>query len=309
MTMILTPFISSQTSRFYALKKKWFKHEPLESMNFPQDELRNHIVIACYGRIGYQIGNVLQKLAIPFVVVELDHDRVEQAKAAGIPVVYGDGSQEIVLEALAINRAALLVVTMPGIVIAQAVVTHARRMNPKIKVVARISDPDFFQVFKELEVKNLVYPEFEAGLEMTRQVLLFQRIPIPEIQQHTEKLRQEMLAKEIASDNGYQTLGQMRSAEQEFDLQWVEIEENTPLVNQTIAQAEIRKATGVSVVGIIRDGKLTANPPADFMLSSGDLVAIIGSASARQKFHCLLNPLSDKCIISPGEQTETTASA
>jgi CPA2 family monovalent cation:H+ antiporter-2 len=301
MTMILTPFISAQTARLYTLKKKWFKHEPLESMNMPDDELRNHIVIGGYGRIGSQIGRVLQELTIPFIVVELDHERVEKAKAAGVPVVFGDGSQEIVLEALSIDRAALLVVTMPGIVVAQAIVSHARKMNPAIRVVARISDPDFFSVFKELEVKNLVYPEFEAGLEMTRQVLLFERIPVPVIQQHTERLRQELLAKEITTDNGYQTLGQMRSAEQQFDLQWIEIEKDTPLIDQTIAQAEIRKITGVSVVGIIREGTLTTNPSPDFRFAINDLVAIIGSASARHKFHCYLNPLSDKCSY-PGEK-------
>lgn len=296
-TMILTPFVSAQTSRLYTLKKKLFRHEPLESVNFPDDEFRHHIVIAGYGRIGSQISRVLKKLAIPFVVVELDQQRVEEAKHDKVPVVYGDSSQEIVLEALSIERAALLVVTIPGIVVAQAIVSHARQMNPDIKVVARISDPDFFQVFKELEVSNVVYPEFEAGLEMTRQVLLFQRIPVPEIQQHTESLRQELLAKEIASDNGYQTLGQLRAAEQQFDLQWIEIEDDTPLINLSIAEAEIRKTTGVSVVGIIRDDRLTANPPADFRFAAKDLVAIIGSAEARQKFHCYLNPVSDKCLL------------
>lgn len=306
MTMILTPFISAQTSRLYNLKKKWFKHEPLETVNMPDDALRNHIVIAGYGRIGCQIGKVLQKLALPFIVLELDHSRVEQAKNAGVPIVFGDSSQEIVLEAASIERAALLVVTMPGIVTAQSIVVHARKMNPKIKVVARISDPEFFQVFKELNVKNLVYPEFEAGLEMTRQVLLFERIPVPEIQYHTEKLRQELLAKEIAEDNGYQTLGQMRAAEQQFDLQWVEMDTGTLLIGQSIAEAEIRKITGVSVVGVIREGELVTNPLPDYRFQQGDLIAVIGSAAARHKFHCYLNPLSDKCLYPSQESTAAT---
>jgi len=152
-------------------------------------------------------------------------------------------------------------------------------------------------VFKELQVRNLVYPEFEAGLEMIRQVLLFERIPVPEIQQYTEELRQELLAKVITTDNDYQTLGQLRAAEQQFDLQWVELEAGSQLSGCSIAEAEIRKATGVSVVGIIRQGELTTNPPPDFRFQHGDLVAIIGSASARHKFHCFLNPLSEKCLL------------
>jgi CPA2 family monovalent cation:H+ antiporter-2 len=297
MTMVLTPFISSQTSRFYSLKKRFLKHEPLESLNFPENELRHHVVIAGCGRIGFQIAEVLQQLAIPFVLVELDQMRIERAKAAHFPIVYGDGSQEIVQEALLMQRASLLVVTMSGIVVARSIISHAKKVNRDIRVVARISDPDFFNVFKELEVADLVYPEFEAGLEMIRQVLLYLRIPVPEIQHHTENLRHQLLASAATPENGYTTLGQMRTAEQQFDLQWVELEKESPLIGVTIAEAEIRKTSGVSVVGIIRDDNLATNPDPTFRFQQKDLVAIIGSAQARHKFHCFLNPLSDKCLV------------
>ncbi len=298
-SMVLTPFISSQTSRLYGLRKKFFKHEPLESLNFPEDELRNHVVIAGGGRIGSQIAGVLQQLAIPFVLVEIDQLRIEAAKAAGYPIVYGDGSQEIVQEALRIERAALLVITIPNIVVARSIISHAQKVRSGIRVIARISDPEFFNVFKELAVVDLVYPEFEAGLEMTRQVLLYLRIPVPEIQQYTENLRHQLLSTATTSTDGYKTLGQMRAADQQFDLQWVEIETDNPLINVSIAEAEIRKKTGVSIVGIIRDGVLLTNPEPSFRFCQNDLVAIIGSVQARRKFHCFINPLSEKCLITP----------
>jgi monovalent cation:H+ antiporter-2, CPA2 family len=298
-SMVLTPFVSSQTSRFYSLKKRWFKHEPLESLNFPEDELRNHVVIAGCGRIGSQIAGVLQQLAIPFVLVEIDQLRIEAAKAAGYPIVYGDGSQEIVQEALRIERAALLVITIPNIVVARSIISHAQKVRSGIRVVARISDPEFFNVFKELAVVDLVYPEFEAGLEMTRQVLLYLRIPVPEIQQYTENLRHQLLSTATMSTDGYKTLGQMRAADQQFDLQWVELDAENPLLNVSIAEAEIRKTTGVSIVGIIRNGVLQTNPDPTFRFQQDDLVAIIGSAQSRRKFHCLINPLSEKCLLAP----------
>ncbi len=295
-TMVMTPFISAQTSRLYALKKRWFKHEPLESLNFPEDELRGHVIIAGAGRIGTQIAQVLERFGIPFVLAEIDQNRVEQAKAAGYPIVYGDSSQEIVQEALRMNQATLLVVTVPGIVVAQSIISHARTTNPEMRIVARISDPEFFSVFQELEVRDLVYPEFEAGLEMIRQVLLYLRIPVPEIQRQTEELRQDLLDTQIAPGSRYATLGQMRAAEQQFDLQWIQLEPGNPLAEMSIAEAEIRKSTGVSVVGIIRAGQLVTNPDPAYRFAHEDLVAIIGSASARQKFHCLIDPTSESCI-------------
>lgn len=296
-TMVLTPFVSSQTSRLYSLKKKWFRHEPLESLNFPEDAFNSHVIIAGCGHIGMQIAGVLQRLAIPFVLVEIDQQRVEKAKEMGYPVVYGDGSQEVVQEALHMDRAALLVVTMPGIVVARAIISQARKTNQSMQIVARISDPDFFKVFKELNVVDLVYPQFEASLEMIRQVLLYLRIPIPEIQSYTESLRHQMLEKTGNVEDGYATLGHMRAAEQQFDLQWVELDADNPLSEKTIAEAEIRKVTGVSVVGVLRGGELETNPEPSFRLMQNDLVAIIGSPAARHRFYCYLNPLSEKCMV------------
>lgn len=238
-----------------------------------------------------QIAGMLKQLAIPFVLVELDQRRIERAKAASFPIVYGDGSQEVVQDALRIQRASLLVVTTPSIVVARSIISNARKINSGIRVIAQMSNPDYFSVFKELQVTDLVNSELEAGLEMIRQVLLFLRIPAPEIQHRTENLRNQLLTQSTTSAVEYRTLGQMRAAEQQFDLQWVEIENDNPLINQSIAEAEIRKITGVSVVGIIRNNTLETNPDPSFRFREHDLVAIIGSAQDLHKFHCFINPL------------------
>jgi len=296
-TMVLTPLVSGQTSRLYSLKKRWFRNESLDSMNFPEQELRNHVVIAGCGRIGFQIATVLHRLGISFVLVEIDQQRIELAKDAGFPIVYGDGSQEVVQEALLMHTASLLIITIPGIVAARSIITHAQRVNSDIKVIARIADPEFFAVFKELQVRDLVYPEYEAGFEMVRQVLLYLRVPIPEIQRHTENMRQNLLAQEVDLSDGYKTLGQLRAAEQQFDLQWIQFGPENPLLDITIAEAEIRKTTGVSIVGIIRDNQLRTNPDAQFLFRLNDMVAIIGSAKDRHRFHCFINPTDDDCRI------------
>ena len=284
LTMALTPLVSGQTARLYALKKRWFRHEPLESMNLPEAGLRNHVVIAGGGRVGFQIAQVLQRLGLQFVIIEIDQRRVERAKIAGMPIVYGDASHEIVLEAAEVRLAHLLVITTPGIVVVRSIVVHAKRLNRQIKIVARTSDPEFFPVFKELSVTEVVLPEFEAGLEMTRQVLLHLRIPVPEIQQCTESLRRELFAPLFNSVGDYKTLAQLRSAEQQFDLQWVMLESGSPFIDKSIAEAEIRKTTGASVVGVVRDGKLEPNPDAQLRFRLNDLVAIIGSDKAREAF-------------------------
>ena len=194
LTMILTPLISGQTAHLYSLKKRWFRHEPLESMNLPKTGLQNHVVIAGGGRIGFQIARVLKRLKLQFVIVELSQGRVEHAMMAGMPVIYGDAVQEIVLEAARIGSASMLLITTPGIVEARAIAVHAKTLNSRIDIVARASGLEFVETFRELNVLEVVFPEFEAGLEMTRKALINLGIPTMEIQRCTESLRQELLA-------------------------------------------------------------------------------------------------------------------
>ena len=284
LTMVLTPLVSGQTTRIYALKKRWFRHEKLESSNIPDMGFFEHVVIAGGGRVGFQIAQVLKRLNMQFVIIELDHRRFEQAKVAGMAVVYGDAGQEIVLEAAGIKEAALLILTLPGFVEARSVIVHSKHLNNGLKIIARTSGPDSFELLRNLGVSEVVLPEFEASLEMTRRSLLHLRVPPTEVHRYTDTLRQEIYAHLLDQSENYQVLSQLRNAEQQFDLQWIHLDQESPIVHKPIGESEIRKRTGASVVGVVREKQLRPNPDADFVLLPDDLVAFIGSEREREAF-------------------------
>lgn len=307
LTMVMTPFVSGQTGRIYALRKRWFKHEALEVSNVPDEGLIGHVVIAGGGRIGFQVARVLKRLDMPFAIIELDHHRFEQAQKEDMTAVYGDAGQEIVLEAAGIRHAALLVLAIPGLVVARTIINHGRRMNPDLQIVARTPGPDYLTLYKELGVSAMVLPEFEASLEMTRQSLLHLRVPPSEIQRYTDTVRQELYAHLFTGNADYQTLSHLRAAEQHFDLQWFHLNPKSPLANRSVGETEIRKKTGASIVGVVREKRLRSNPDADFVLMPGDLIAIIGNKKNREAF-CLLastDPdMADRMLTSPCSFTE-----
>jgi CPA2 family monovalent cation:H+ antiporter-2 len=193
LTMALTPLISGQTARVYGWLQKRAPVRPLESMHLPEDGLREHVVLAGGGRVGRQVARVLRDLGFPLVVVELDHRRVEQAKAEGTPILYGDASHELVLEAASIETAKMLIVTTPDMVVAQAIVRHARAKNPGLEVVARATDPHFLHDFDTLGVVDVVLPELETGLEMTRRALAHLDVPAAEANAKLEALRVQVI--------------------------------------------------------------------------------------------------------------------
>ena len=293
-TMFLTPLISGQTARLYALRKRWFKHEPLDSINFPKSGLKNHVIIVGGGRVGFRIAQVLKRLSVPMLIIELDQLRVDRAKHADIPVIYGDASHEVVLEAATTSLARLLIITSPEVVIAQTIVQRVRKVNPEIQVVARAPGIEFLEEFKKLKISEVVIPEFEAGLEMARKALVHLHIPAAKIQHYTESLRKDLFASFFNENEETQIIEQLQTAEHQFDLQWMLIKPGCNLVGITIGEAEIRTKTDTSIVGVIRDDILEPNPDANFRFEENDRVAIIGIDSARETFFQLTRPISKK---------------
>ncbi|WP_272699498.1 cation:proton antiporter domain-containing protein [Desulfovibrio sp. Fe33] len=289
-SMVLTPIVSGQTARLYALRKRWFSHEELESTNMPKEGLGGHVVILGAGRVGLQIAQILKRFDLTHVVVELDHRRFEQAKKAGIPAVYGDASQEIVLEAAGLRNAAQLIVTIPDLVTTRAIIQNAKHDNPDLDIIARSTNREHLHDMKELGADEAVLPELEASLEMSRQSLLrLSKSPV-EIQRHTDRIRQEFYSVLADSSDDYRELIQFRGAEQQFDLQWVKLPASSSLVGKSLGESNIRKATGASVVGVVRKGQLKTNPDAAYILEAGDLVAFIGSDEDRSRFCDLSRP-------------------
>jgi len=282
-TMVLTPLVSGQTARLYALGKRWFGRVPAATVALPVTDLRDHVVIAGGGRVGLQLARTLQRVEQDCLVVELDQRQVERARAAGVAVLYGDASNEVVLAAAGVRAARLLLVTTPGAVVARSIVAHARRLAPAIAIVARTSDPDLVPVFAELGVREVVLPEREAGLEMARQALLHLGLPATRIQRLTESLRLELSGPHPGPGES-RTLAQLRAAEQQFDLGWVRIAAESPLAGASLGEARIRAETGTSVVAVLRGDAFTPSPDAEFRLAAGDLVAIIGTEAAALVF-------------------------
>ena len=292
-TMFLTPIISGQTAHLYALSKRWFKHEPLDTINYPKSGLRNHVIIVGGGRVGFRIAQVLKRLSVPMLIIELDQLRVERAKHADIPVVFGDVGHEVVLEAAEAASARLLIITTPEIVITQTIVERARKVNSEIQVVARAPGVEFLEEFKKLNISEVVIPEFEAGLEMARKALVHLHIPAAKIQHYTESLRQDLFASLFSENEEDEILEQLQWAEHQFDMQWMMIKPGSVLVGKTIGESEIRTITASSVVGVIRDDVLEPNPDANFRFQANDRAAIIGTDSSRETFFQLTRPLKN----------------
>jgi monovalent cation:H+ antiporter-2, CPA2 family len=284
LSMVLTPFASALATPLYALKKRLFKYEPLQTENLPHSGLNDHVVIAGGGRVGQHVAHILTQLKLPFVIIELNHQRMLECKTAKFPVIFGDMSQSTVLELSKVQSARLLLITTPSVVISQSIVQQALRLKPGLHIIARAEGVDQTRALYESGVYMAVLPEMEAGLEIARQALLHLEIPVAVIQQYTDSVRQQLYAPIYESKSDYHLLARLDNIKNMLEISWVTLPSGCPLVNQSIKDAAVRTTTGASIVGIIHEKTFLSNPKADYLFQEGDLVAVVGNQQERNAF-------------------------
>jgi CPA2 family monovalent cation:H+ antiporter-2 len=284
LSMVLTPFVSDLAPHLYKLKKHFFKHESLQTENIPRGGLDNHVVIAGGGRVGQHIALVLTQLQLPFVIIELNHQRMLECKTANFPVIYGDMSQATVLEVSKIQTARLLLITTPSVVTSQSIVQQAHHLSPELHIIVRAEGVEQASALYKSGVFMAVLPEMEAGLEIARQALLCLEVPVAAIQEYTDSIRQQLYAPISQATVDQQLLKSLGNIKNILEISWVTISPASSLISKSIQEAAVRTKTGASIVGIIHKKIFHSNPKADYTFTEGDLVAVVGNQRERNHF-------------------------
>jgi CPA2 family monovalent cation:H+ antiporter-2 len=283
-SMVATPFVSALAAPIYRLRKRLFNYEPPQTENIPYSGLKNHVVIAGGGRVGQHVAQVLTQLNLPFVIVELNNQRMLECKNAKFPVIFGDMSQPPVLEAAKIKESRLLLITIPSVVLSQSIVKQVHDLKPELHIIARADGVEQMRALYKSGVYMAVLPEMEAGLEIARQALIELEVPVMATQQYTDAVRQQLYAPIYEASRDYRLLAKLDNIKNMLEISWVNIRPKSPLVGKSIKEAAIRTKTGASVIGIIHGKSFYSNPKADYSFREGDLVAVFGNQQERDGF-------------------------
>lgn len=283
-TMIISPFLSMLSTPLYSLRRKWFKYEQVQTINMPAGGLTDHVIIAGGGRVGSQVSSVLNRLNFPFIIIEQDFRRFEKTKNEGFPVIYGDAGHETVLNAADIHRAKLIIITAPSLITTREILAAAANHNPGIDIIVRADDMDQLKELQKLNIKEIVQPEFEASLEIIRQALLHLDCQVSGIQNIIDEMRRYAYSSDNNEMLNPSTLSKMKDTPFLLETGWYEIKHGNSFEGRSAVDLEVRKKTGVSIVGLLRDGVFKPNPEPDIVFISGDLIAVIGLPEKRRIF-------------------------
>ncbi|NJB66849.1 CPA2 family monovalent cation:H+ antiporter-2 [Desulfobaculum xiamenense] len=279
LSMMLTPLAARITGPLYGLRKRLVGHGPLQTKNLPpSDAMRDHVVIVGGGTIGGMIAGILRRFGHPFVVIEDDYRAMEKLSKAGMPVIFGDAGNDVVLEAAHVAQARIMLVTPPAYAVVQMVTKMARKAAPELVVIGRAHTGEEMRALAQDGADIVVEPGLEASLEFIRQTLSRLGVSAADIMRFADEVHRDLYAPfhEEMSANGVG--GALRISQRLFDLHWIELPAGSPLGDRAIRDTEIRTRTGASVVAILRGENVDVNPGPEKTLRAGDLLGVIGMA-------------------------------
>lgn len=163
-----------------------------ESPDRGRPSLQDHVVVCGLGRVGSLVAQALEEHRVPFIVIDLDPHVVAKCQARGQRAINGASGSETVLEAARVKQARLMVISTGDPVSAWVTAQHALTMNPDLDIVARVRWREEGERLQRLGVREVVWPEMEAGLEILRHSLYRYRTDGTEVDLLVDRLRQHL---------------------------------------------------------------------------------------------------------------------
>jgi voltage-gated potassium channel Kch len=94
-------------------------------------------IIAGFGVPGRAVAEWMADRKIPYSVIEKNGQIVDRCSLTGTPIIAGDVQDEAVLRKAGIEQAGIFAITVPVEAVVLAAVGIARRLNPRVYIIAR----------------------------------------------------------------------------------------------------------------------------------------------------------------------------
>lgn len=169
LTLVSTPLLAAGGARL----ERGLDRRPEEAALATQEtgDLRDHVVIAGFGRVGQTVAKLLTSANIGWVAVDRDVELVATARQNNLPVYFGDASGPAMLRSIGIERARAAVVTLDHVDAAERAVEGIQRARPGLPVVARARDIRHAERLRRIGASEVVMETLEASLQLAGKAL------------------------------------------------------------------------------------------------------------------------------------------
>ena len=137
----------------------------------------------------------------------------------------------------------------------------------------------------------MIHPELEGGLEIVRHVLLQLGFPLREVIESRRRCATRSLCmRQSIRRAEHRLLHDLIRAAGAIEVTWFKLSPDNSMVEQSLAEINLRARTGASVVAILRGRELIANPKSQTIFLAGDRIGLIGESAQIEAASALLFP-------------------
>lgn len=213
------------------------------------NELKNHIIVCGYGRMGKLVADQLHAERASVVVIDNDPEKISEIEADGRLYVKGDACEETTLLEAGITHAKTLVATLPRDSDNVYVVLTARGLHNDLFLIARAESTATEAKMMRAGADRVVCPQVIGAYRISSLVTRPHVVDFVDV-----------AAKGV-----------------ELEIDEYHVDKDSVLVDTSLRDSALRQKVDAMVVAVRRpDGQTTFNPSADVIVRSGDTLILIG---------------------------------
>jgi monovalent cation:H+ antiporter-2, CPA2 family len=159
------------------------------------------VILAGYGRVGSNVAQGLKHAGVDFTVIELDPQNITQLRKMGLPYIYGDCTNSLILSHAGLARSKTIVITYPDQQAVERTISNALRINPDINIIARTHRLRDSDLYRGLGVKELISPEYQASLEFLKRTLALSGLSPVEIEKTVRSIYKDDFVPRLDKNN------------------------------------------------------------------------------------------------------------
>lgn len=238
---------------------------------------RDHLIMVGFGVTGRNVSRAAQAARVPYVVIEMNPETVRRERERGEPIYYGDATHEEILYLANIRAARIVVVAINDPAATRRITELARKLNNQVYIIVRTRYLSELQPLYDLGANEVVPEEFETSVEIFTRVLRHYLVPREEISKYVAEVRADSYRMLRGLSRDFDSLADLERYLQDVEICTVRLEEKASLTGKSLAEVELRKKYGITVLAIRRDSQLIFNPEPDMRLEAHDLLIILGA--------------------------------
>lgn len=194
LSMVVAPFIiqrNLEIAEFFSRSYTRNRSRQIEDIKAVGRQLSDHVIICGFGRSGQYMARFLTEENIPFIALDIDPSRVQEAAVAGENVMYGDAGKRIVLRAAGIERAKALIVSYNDAPSAMKILHVVQESYPQLPVIVRTVDDSNMEAFRAAGATEVVPEVLEGSLMLASHALVLLGVPLNRVVKRIRIFREE----------------------------------------------------------------------------------------------------------------------